>query len=229
MKTSLKFSFALFVVWGLVGLMNATAQDCIDARKIQPDKNCVRSFDDPVCGCDGKTYASSCVAERNGVTKWKPGTCPGTVEESFTKFGRDWQAAYNASDSRALHGMYAKDAVQYVSDGNVLEGAAKIAEYYQKMFENQPKSETNIKTNDVVQLCENWVSSSGTFVTEALQVPGQGPDHPSHISKGSYVILAQQVDGEWKIVRHHVYMDLGRAPGKIKVMEKAKMKAPARN
>ncbi|HYP74866.1 MAG TPA: Kazal-type serine protease inhibitor domain-containing protein [Polyangiaceae bacterium] len=31
----------------------------------------------PVCGCDGKTYATTCVASRSGVSVAKTGACPG--------------------------------------------------------------------------------------------------------------------------------------------------------
>jgi len=34
---------------------------------------------DPVCGCDGKTYSSACVAARNGVSVAKEGACETTA------------------------------------------------------------------------------------------------------------------------------------------------------
>ncbi len=32
---------------------------------------------DPVCGCNGLTYANACVARNAGLRSFKPGPCPG--------------------------------------------------------------------------------------------------------------------------------------------------------
>jgi hypothetical protein len=31
---------------------------------------------DPVCGCNGLTYANACVARNAGLRSFKPGPCP---------------------------------------------------------------------------------------------------------------------------------------------------------
>ena len=52
----------------------ATAADCIDSSKINPQGICPMNYD-PVCGCDGRTYANRCAATNAGVRSTTPGPC----------------------------------------------------------------------------------------------------------------------------------------------------------
>ncbi len=54
----------------------ATGPDCLDPKRANPNGMCTMEYD-PVCGCNGLTYANACVARNAGLLSFKPGPCPG--------------------------------------------------------------------------------------------------------------------------------------------------------
>lgn len=56
-----------------------TSSNCIDQSKIDINKACTKEYR-PVCGCDKKTYANKCLAEKQGLLSYTPGKCPANDE-----------------------------------------------------------------------------------------------------------------------------------------------------
>ena len=63
-----------FICFGFQFCKPSEKTTCIDPSRINEDAICIEIYK-PVCGCDGKTYGNSCVADNAGVTSYKDGEC----------------------------------------------------------------------------------------------------------------------------------------------------------
>lgn len=59
----------------LVHQMPPATTDCLDPSRANPRGICTMDYD-PVCGCNGLTYANACVARNAGLRSFRPGSCP---------------------------------------------------------------------------------------------------------------------------------------------------------
>jgi len=73
-----KYFLILFTLLGFtitfIFACKTPSTSCIDPSKIDTEAICTMQYD-PVCGCNGQTYANACLADNAGVTAYTQGAC----------------------------------------------------------------------------------------------------------------------------------------------------------
>jgi uncharacterized protein (TIGR02246 family) len=217
MKTTLQFFSLLIALFAIPALVSAQGPplnnnkvpmqkerakvqadpDCVDRTRINTTDQCGRVYE-PVCGCNGQTYASECEAKKNGVLSTVKGECAGSVHEEVRNFIATYEKAYNNADARTLSSLFAPDAVRTQPDGSQIQGNTVIGNQFSQSFRNA-QLVTSIQILDVVSACPSSAYVSGTYTLNNKHSDGDP-------ITGEYVSLCTKVDGKWQITRQNLYV-----------------------
>jgi uncharacterized protein (TIGR02246 family) len=118
-------------------------------------------------------------------------------ELELQAFTRRFMAAYNTQDHEAIRKMYTDDAVRIDQQGNQINGAENIANYFAEQFRK------NNATLLLKHIGINWSDAEHAWVVRGnYEVYGKTIVYDIPINNvGSYANAMQKKDGEWKIVK----------------------------
>jgi len=110
-------------------------------------------------------------------------------EQAIRKLARDYEAACDAKDAKALAALFAPDGEVVEDDGNVVQGREAIAAAFAQLFAGNPKASTNATIDSIRFVAPSVAIVDGT--TKTTLAPGQPPVLSRHC------VTQVKIDGRW--------------------------------
>lgn len=125
-----------------------------------------------------------------------PAVDAAAVREAIAAKDKAFADAIVAADVEPIMLQYAADATVMPPGAPRLQGAEAIRETFTTWLEEAPPSAMSLTPDDVtVAASGDYAIAEGTY-----SMSGAGPDGAEWTDTGKYLVVWQNVDGDWKIV-----------------------------
>lgn len=118
------------------------------------------------------------------------GTLQAGPEAAIIQIARDYEAAYNKADAKAIGEMFAEDAEYTDEDGNVITGRDDMVKLLKEAYVKNPGSKLAIQVESVKSLTPDVAIERGTTLTTSKD----GAEQSS-----AYTAVYVLNDGTWRI------------------------------
>lgn len=119
---------------------------------------------------------------------------------TFDEMRQQWQDAYNRDDLKPIEAFFAGDARYFAADGGIQEGGKAIAEGRQQERDELMKAlGSRVLKNEIVKH-ERFELGDTVVEVGSYTITSDG----TKVNEGSYMAVAKNVGGEWKITRQMV-------------------------
>lgn len=137
-------------------------------------------------------------AEQTGATEEAAATDAATVRAEIEAIGDRFEQALLAKDAATIATFYTEDAIALPPGAPRAEGRAAIEALFASWFAEIPAAEGFTLTTDDVQLSESGdiAYEVGTYTSRGTSPAGEAYDET-----GKYLVVWNNLDGEWMIVR----------------------------
>lgn len=135
-------------------------------------------------------------AEQTGATEEAATTDAATVRSEIEAINDRFEQTLLAQDAAALAAIYTEDAIAMPPGTPRVEGRAAIESMFADWFTQMAPSESFTLTTDEVVLPE---SGEVAYEIGSYQTSGTSPEGEAYEATGKYLVIWENVDGEWKI------------------------------